>query len=322
MENCVACALREEHIPEIVTLWNSNFDPCFHVDKAILLNKILYDAELFRPGTFVFTYGGKIVGLIATKLSRNGPPEFTDCGWISALLVDAPYRRKGLGRHMYLTAENELKKAGVKKIMAAGELNNIFSGIPSPSLENMQFFAGLGFYLNDDNHYDVTADVSAIDFERLTVKKDDSPAFVTKPFSEGDGAKLNRFLHQEFPGRWQFEVMRYLEQGGDPGQVLLLCRDQEIKGFSKIQISHGGGIFAEQLGDFWGTLGPIGISKDLRGTGLGSRILFDALHYLKKQGTRNVNIDWTVLTGFYGKFGFVPWRTYRGAYKYLCVTNR
>jgi predicted N-acetyltransferase YhbS len=60
----------------------------------------------------------------------------------------------------------------------------------------------------------------------------------------------------------------------------------------------------------WGQLGPIGVSKDVRGKGYGGALLDAGLGYLRDQGVRGCVIDWTDLVDFYGKFGFKPYREY------------
>ena len=62
-----------------------------------------------------------------------------------------------------------------------------------------------------------------------------------------------------------------------------------------------------------GGLGPIGVAASLRGHGLGKALLAISLGRLRDLGLIDVVIDWTVLTGFYGPFGFSPWMTFREA---------
>ncbi len=280
------------------------------------MKKIINDEDLFSPGTFVCMDGHEIIGFIATKLSPNILPEYQKAAWLSTLCVDQAHRRMGLGSLMYKKAEDALKKAGVKNMIVAGEMNNFFSGIPSPSQQSRLFFSKLGFELNDREHYDLSADVSAIDFDRLAVQMNRGDEFITKPLAAGDIPALERFFDNEFPGRWKYEIMRYIKNSGDLNQVIVLCKAQEVKGFCKVFVSHGiSDDFTVQLGSDWGGLGPIGIANDIRGMGLGNRILCDSLKHLKMLGVHTVNIDWTVLKEFYGQFGFTPWRTYLGAYK-------
>ena len=56
--------------------------------------------------------------------------------------------------------------------------------------------------------------------------------------------------------------------------------------------------------------GPIGVVERLRGRGLGRALLAVALDALHERGVRDCVIDWTGLLGYYGPFGFTPWKTY------------
>jgi len=308
----------ENNVAEIAELWNRNFPKTQHVSNSMLMHRIVNDSDLFVPGTFVCIKGGKIIGFIATKISNNSLPEYQRTAWLSTLLVDEPYRHNGLGSFMYNRAETEIKSMGIKTLIVAGEMKSFFSGIPEPSQESKMFFSKLGFELNDINHYDLTADISTIDFDNFSVKINHTEEFVTRPMTTRDIPEMERFFDKEFPGRWKFEIMQDVKNGVNFNHVLLLCRGKVVCGFCKVYVSHSeNDMFSTQLGSNWGSLGPIGISEDVRGMGLGNRILCDSLKHLKALGAHNVNIDWTILKDFYGQFGFTPWRTYLGAYKEL-----
>lgn len=312
----VVSPMKEQDIPQIAEIWNDSFEPCYHVSRNILRKKITEDRDLFQAGTLVCRDEDRVVGFLVAKTADNDLPDYQNSAWLSSLCVAKDYRGRGLGTLMYRKAEDELKKAGVKKIMAAGEINNFFSGIPSPAPQQTLFFTKNGFQLNESVHYDLVNDVAMIDFDHLTVPMNHSDEFVTRPLTVCDIPALERFFDNEFPGRWKYEIMGYIKNGGDLNRVLVLCSAREVKGFCKIFASQkSSDEFTAQLGEYWGALGPIGIARDIRGMGLGNRLLCDALKYLKEAGARNVNIDWTALKGFYGQFGFTPWRTYLGAYK-------
>lgn len=309
----------ESEMKEITSLWNRNFSKNFQTTEFLLTKKVLEDADLFGPGTFVCRDGEKIVGLIATKISDNTLPEYPQTAWLSSLVVDEPFRQKGLGTLMYTRAETELKKCGIKTLIVGGEMHNLFSGIPGPTPEKSSFFTKNGFDLNDVDHYDLSADVSKIDFEHSGVPVNETADFVTRPMTKDDLPEMERFFDREFPGRWKFEIKRHIITGGDLNEVLLLCKGKCVCGFCKIHVNHDmqNGEFNRQLGSDWGALGPVGISESVRGMGLGVRILRDSLKFLQTMGAHQVNIDWTILKDFYGQFGFQPWRTYLAAYKDL-----
>jgi predicted N-acetyltransferase YhbS len=65
-----------------------------------------------------------------------------------------------------------------------------------------------------------------------------------------------------------------------------------------------------ELGENYGGLGPIGVSKDYRKIGLGLALLSYGVWCVKQAGAALMAIDWTVLVDFYGRLGFQPWRRF------------
>jgi len=302
-------------VPELVAFWNRNMSEPYHVSQQMVIDKILNDVDLFMAGTFICREKNKIQAVIVTKQSDNSLSEYQDAAWLSVLIVDSSLRRKGIGTFMYQKVEKLLRATGIKQIILAGEMNNFFSGIPAPDTASSEFFKKMGFTLNDENHFDLMNDVSKLDFDRLQVPAYIKEDYITRAVKTEEFEALDQFLNKVFPGRWEKEVMDYLNHGGNPQYMMGLFKDQEIKGFCRVSLQTEPDDYSMYFGDYWGSLGPIGISPDIRGCGLGNRILGDALKYLKKIGAHNVNIDWTVLRKYYGQFGFEPWRTYLAAYK-------
>ena len=87
-------------------------------------------------------------------------------------------------------------------------------------------------------------------------------------------------------------------------------------GFARVQkwddkVAMAGGVWRMDLGDHWGSLGPIGVAAGLRGKGLGQALLGAALTHLKEKGVKQCLIDWTILDKFYGEHGFKIARRYK-----------
>lgn len=309
--------LIETDLPELTAVWNRCFEESYCVSPQMIQSKILHDGDTYAPAVVVCKTAGSIIGFIACKVTDNTIADLDNTAWLSVLFVEKAYRRQGIGSMLLQRAEAVLKEAGYKKLLVAGELNNFYSGIPSPSPERNSFFIKHGFVTGDTEHYDLRADVSTIDFSTLPVRINRSIDYTTRTYTEHDLERFSSFLHHEFPGRWEEEMLRFIKKGGDYRYLLLLCRGPEIKGFCKVHYSPQNDGLGLHLGYHWGALGPIGIAKDIRSQALGTRILCDSVEQLKAYGAHNVNIDWTTLKGFYGQFGFMPWRSYRSAYKII-----
>ena len=107
-----------------------------------------------------------------------------------------------------------------------------------------------------------------------------------------------------------------VDRGAISQAVHGLFTEGELHGFALLQDKStprpiGGAVWRMDLGDDWGSLGPIGISRSVRGRGFGDGLLASSLLELRRRGCRRTIIDWTTLADFYGKHGFVPTRTYR-----------
>ena len=301
----------------IVNFWNRNLGKPYWVNEKTVSEKIFNDPDLAPEASFLMTDGAKPAGFIVSKVNNSGLPECDNHAWISAFIIDKEYRNRGFGKTLYAKAEAKLRESGVKKIILGGERNNFFSGIPEPTPGSEEFFRKKGYVINNDLHYDLMADLSKIDFKVLPVPLNHDAAYSTTEMVPADRPGLEAFFDQSFPGRWKYEILGYLDRGGDFKNVLLLRHQQTVAGFCKVFISEGPSDQDEFFGSFWGALGPVGISAAMRGKGLGKRILHDSLCFLQGCGAHNVLIDWTVLKNFYGQFCFEPRRTYRGAYKCL-----
>jgi GNAT superfamily N-acetyltransferase len=126
------------------------------------------------------------------------------------------------------------------------------------------------------------------------------------------------YLEREFRGRWARDVGHYLAIPGAMGAVMAMEYESAIAGFSMLHPPGSTGALRwAGFNPHIAALGPIGVSRSLRGQGLGLGLLVAGLAWLKDQGARDMVIDWTTLLAFYGKAGFEPWLSYRLCEKML-----
>ncbi len=301
--------LHRDSLPEIMELWKECFPEEFMVSEEHLAESTFFDQQLCPEATFCIRKrdGRELLGVIICKVSGEAQPELSNSAWITALFIKPKYQNRGYGRRLYRAAEKALEKKAIHKIYVGQEYHNLFSGIPAPDDQKLAFFQDLGFMVNSENHYDLTCDITCSDnIDRF----DTSPfegRFTAEALELGDKQKLYQFLDDEFPGRWKDSMKEYLENSGNPEEIIVLKdrQDQGIKGFCKIHVNADGS----------GGLGPIGIAKSIRGNHVGDFILQQSLLHLRNVGVKNIGIDWTILKDYYGKFDFKPVRIYRGAYK-------
>ncbi len=308
-EESVIEPLQADSLPELMELWKECFPVEYTVLKEQLACAVFLDKQFYPEASLCIRSKAdkKLLGVIVCKIADEADELSPGCAWITTLLVKPEYQSKGYGKRLYEAAFKALKRKEVHKINVGQDYHNLFSGIPAPDKKKISFFEKLGFIINTENHYDLACDLTG----NVAIDKFDTTPFEKQYFAEAlkdsDKQELYHFLQEEFPGRWMVSISEYLENGGNPKEVVVLKdkSDQKIKGFCKVHVKE----------DKSGGLGPIGIAKSERGKRVGEYILQQSLLHLRKIGGVNICIDWTILKDFYGKFDFIPIRIYRGAYK-------
>lgn len=280
----------------------------YYVTEEALKQKLFQHRCFCEGASYSLWENGECLGFIGVKVP--------DCeellpatAWLSILAVKKEEQRKGYGTLLLEKAQSSLKAMGIKKWIVGQDFFCFFSGLPEVTEELCGFFR--------KNQFAVSSNFAYYDLEGNVQENPLMEAFPVEQFDtdwtacaySGDEAALLAFLKQEFSGRWRFEVECALKEGKSHEEIMLLMRKEqtEVLGFCMLSKEPDGR----------GKLGPIGIAEKIRGKGVGEYFLCKSLQQLKALGRDRVNIDWTILTKFYGKFGFVPERTYCGAYKNL-----
>ncbi len=206
-----------------------------------------------------------------------------------------------------------LKSQGFKKLIFGQDSRHFFPGAPEDWTEIGKILQELGFEpLNDQ--VDLERDLAS--YQPPAGALDPlGEEFIVRPCEPGDLASVTRFFDAEFPGRWKSDTFEKWDLDS-PACVLGLFCGSECCGFALTQhdgtpLPIGGAVWGESLGANWGSLGPIGVAKDLRGRGLGDALLAASLMDLQRRGAQRTIIDWTTLVNYYGKHGFEVTRRYK-----------
>lgn len=300
------CPLTEEELPELHRLLQRTLPAQYDWGKARLEQVAVRDPALLPEGTLCLKTGdGRLLGAVVSKQFAPGEPPYGGAGCVSMLLVDPEIQNRGWGSCLLKAAEQIMRNRGIERIFLGQDVCNLFSGVPEPSLEKLDFFDKRGYQMCVDEHYDLEADVT----DDPLIDSFDSTGFepyTVEPLMHGQEQQLLDFLQAEFPGRWLEEIKDFLGSGGNPSELMVLRpHGGAVCGFCKIAVQPGG-----RSG-----LGPIGIAAGVRGRRLGELLLQRSLLQLRALGAHTVCIDWTILKEYYGKFGFLPERTYRGGMK-------
>ncbi len=254
----------------------------------------------------------QVLGFIAIKRSANpllykGPSY--DQAHISALVCV----NGECGIDLLAYAKSVLRPRGVDRLVFGQDSRHFWPGCPNDCARLKDLLTVSGFQPGSEA-VDLEADITGYDDSSFDAVLAEHNAHV-RPATAGDLPALFQFLHKDFPGRWEFDVKHKVDAEGRSDFVTVLDVNGTVAGFALLQdASHSlpiaGAVWKGDLGDSWCTLGPIGVSKTVRGKGLGDALLAKSLGHLKRQGFRRCLIDWTTLVDWYGKHGFSVTRTY------------
>jgi GNAT superfamily N-acetyltransferase len=202
------------------------------------------------------------------------------------------------------------------------EVGNFFPGIPLELART--FFEKRSYSFNPDPVHDLARSLADWQVPPTPTAVQNGEYFYTQGH-EGEQAAILGFLRQPSTGfspRWPFLLERWFGQGYAPANVTLLKRASgEIAGFCQTW-SFAKGWFegcprtllywarAELPAETHASLGPLGVDSSVRGGGLGLGLVAAATNFVWQQGATFATIDWTDLTEFYGKLGYLPWRSY------------
>jgi predicted N-acetyltransferase YhbS len=289
-------------------IWNGFFPNLFALTPRILEQQIL-DSRL----TLQDLSGCRESAFIAAKRSPLGTiygENDPKTAHISAFAFFDPAD----GLSLLEDTLGELKERGFTSAQFGADHDHLLPGCPVGFIDLEGILLAAGFHSGSEE-VDLERDLQGYAPPTGCLDVLDQANVEIRVGYPSDQMAAEKFLLNDFPGRWHFDVMRKLKE--DPKQVDLLFVDNECHGFSFTQSAASrhpvaGAVWNASLGKDWGALGPIGVSRAVRGRGLGNALLGASLKRLSEQGARQTIIDWTTLADFYGKHGFEITRRYKG----------
>ncbi|WP_407272021.1 GNAT family N-acetyltransferase [Radiobacillus sp. PE A8.2] len=308
-------SLNNHDVDKICRLWNKEIGEEFPISTSLFKECSVEDVNVVKAGSLVAIdeETDQIVGFIVAKRFQDQKCDVAldpNIGWIQVLLVDREYRNKGIGSTLLAMAEDALQQTGVQQMDVAGSLKHYFPGIPTQYTDTKSWFEKKG-YIPAQPCYDLFNDYNEKEKMQLPSFKD----VTFRLLDQSDQGDLLSFLHQNFPGRWEYEAKRYFEDNGSGREFVGVFKDSEIIGFCRVNDSKsptvGGNILWSLLyEDELGGVGPLGIADDYRGNGYGLAVVEAGIFFLQLRGIEKVVIDWTLKTDFYMKLGFTIWKSY------------
>jgi GNAT superfamily N-acetyltransferase len=298
---------RDADFNRLAEFWNE-FAPARYRITGDLLRQNTVQCPVFDWGaSFVEEADGEILGFTAVKRSAAGLYRGPDMDVANLCLI--AYCDPQFGIDLLSDVKRTLRNRGVHTLTFGMDSGHFFPGCPDDFRPLSDFLMVEGFQAGTDI-VDLERDLQ--DYRNPFTIPDDAEY---RPIEKKDVGRLVAFLDREFPGRWRYDVMQKVDAEG-PDCCFGLFRDDHVDGFALIQDwtdrkPTGGAVWKEDLGENWGSLGPIGVSTALRGKGYGHALLGEALVQLRDRGVRKCIIDWTNLAPFYEKHGFEVTRRYR-----------
>ncbi len=297
-------SFRHADFEALSRLWNEFYPARFRVTPS-LLERNTTGSSVFDWGASVIELNDKLqpIGFVAVKRSADNlyPGPSRDLAHVNSIAFNDP--RIGVDLMHY--TKQVLIQRGIDQLRFGQDLDHFFPGCPLDHSALKDFLLIEGF---DEGPVvsDVCRDLADYSF----VPTIDAEVRSCDP---SEVKALSTFLDREFPGRWKYDCLRYIAAEGNCSPIDILWIDGEICGFAVTQDGsskqpHAGAMWCD--GENWCALGPIGVSAAIRGRGFGDALLAASLTRMRTAGKRNCTIDWTSLTDWYAKHGFVIETTY------------
>jgi GNAT superfamily N-acetyltransferase len=297
---------------DTVHLWNAAAHPDYQINARLLAYNTIPATDETMEGRLALE-DDQPVGFVLACAVKGGA-----LGWVSALAVRPSVQRQGIGSLLLDWAEDWLRGMGCKRIRIGGNLRPFLPGLAYVMRANQAFFEKHGFQSPGGQPYEYDIARSLKDYQSKYPKP--AHAYVS-PMQPGEEPFLLEFLSREYPGRWEFEAREFVKNGGRASDYLLLRLNGEVEGFCRLTLSDSERpmerFYPQRLSQPWGQFGPLGLSKSVRGQGLGGYLIDASALHLKSLGVDGCIIDWTALVDLYGKFGFKGYNQYISLFKMI-----
>lgn len=262
-----------------------------------------------------FALRGPDGALLGAALARAPTHPWADprVGHVSLLVVARERRGRGHGHALLERALQALAERGRDTIRFGADPDHLLPGIPlaadDASWRSVLRAGAVPGGVEHDLRVDLRAAAPAHD-----------PAQALRGTGlrlvDDDPAAALAFVERCFPGRWSDEMRACAAAGvtlltlrGAAGDTLGFAAahrpDDALLGHSLTWHS--------ALPGPAGGLGPLGVDPEQRGRGLGLRLVSAGLAWHHVRGARDVILDWTTLSSFYGRLGARVWRSYQRA---------
>lgn len=293
-------------IQEMVELWNAAMGKRFPLSETLFTRNVFHPLYLDLSCSCLVIEDDKLIGYLVAKSDPFQILNHPQSLWISCLVVHPDYQRKGHGTNMLKHALKNEKT----DVLVGSDPHHFFPGIPSELTAAKVFFENQGFTL-DGKAYDLRCDISKYRYTTPAMTE----TYVVQRLLPKHQGELFQHLDENYSTRRYKETEWSLLFEKDITSLVGLFHDDNLIGFVHVH-SRGDSFWIPSV--YWekynnpdiGGLGPVGIHKDYRGSGIGTYFMIETLKLLQREGIKEMGIDWTILIDFYKKFHFLPHRSY------------
>ncbi len=273
----------------LVALWNK----CLVRDPITInafLRKVVLDPN-FDPvtaaGCYVAEDNGTPLGFIRSVVRtypNDGLGLEEDRGWISVIYVDPAYRRRHIGTALLEKALDFLREKNRRIVIVCGLTGSapgyVFPGVDIDTyVDAFHFFKAAGFEVD---HYPVSMERDLLDFAvpdwaKELETKFNSAGIAIQPLNQTLVKALLAFLRENFPGDWGTEARDKLRRGSHLDEIIVAIDNDRVLGYCQYEGEH---------------FGPFGVSKEMRGQGLGALLFCKAAAAIKAKGGKKLWFHW------------------------------
>ncbi len=292
-------------VNELIKEWNNEIVN-YPLDERIIKEKLIEHLDVIDSYALVNDENQYVASIVLKKCYKGDVLN----GFISLIHVKKEYRKQGIATRMIKEALKLFKEEGLNRVWLGCDYGCLFSGLfIDNNEEDHKFFINRGFTFDHNTH------------NMLLSKRIETPK--TKDYeycllSEDLRYEFEEFT-KKFSRRWSFE-----NKNANCKDVVLILKDKKIIAFARIcmkdskALTNGINNFRkyEKEGRVLGALGPLGVDKELRKTGLGKEIVLYGIEELYKRGATDILIDWTSLIDFYKKACFADICDVYSQYRY------
>ncbi|MCG1027261.1 GNAT family N-acetyltransferase [Virgibacillus halodenitrificans] len=310
------------YLQQLVDLWEKELGTDFPMRTELFKQNSFQDENVSWEGSQIaINDADEVIGFIIAKKWQEATSVSmpTSTGWIQVIVVAKQYQNKGIGSRLLTHAEKVFRDEGMGTILLGRDPWHYFPGIPENNAKAKQWFEAKGYKMYVQEHdmikaYDANEEIEEPNTSDVT--------FTILAYEEKD--EFLTFLNRCFPGRWEYEALKYFEQGGNgrefivmkkQGNIIGFCRINDSRSLSIAQNVYWAPLFKEELGG----IGPLGVDDAERGQGYGLTIVKAGIAELRRRDIYRIVIDWTGLVTFYKKLGYGVWKSYDSYEKSLHV---